>query len=100
MGRLFLFLNKTSGVDCKTSPRRRAYSTNQITDYNPAKKVYTPSDPSSVVPKNPLRRAKVQELIGQMSPEHEAQWRNDYQVWSHTVKGNIDMIAFKMSCAD
>ncbi|KAI3356955.1 hypothetical protein L3Q82_003598 [Scortum barcoo] len=69
----------TVGVDCKTSPRRRAYSTNQITDYNPAKKVYTPSDPNSVVPKNPLRRAKVQELIGQMSPEHEAQWRNDYQ---------------------
>ncbi|XP_068454382.1 von Willebrand factor A domain-containing protein 5B1 [Clinocottus analis] len=69
----------TAGLDCKMSPRRRAYSTNQITDYNPAKKVYTPSDPSSVVAKNPLRRAKVQELIGQMSPEHEAQWRNDYQ---------------------
>ncbi|KAM6925451.1 von Willebrand factor A domain-containing protein 5B1 [Xenentodon cancila] len=63
----------------ETSPRRRAYSTNQITDYNPSKKVYTPSDPNSVVPKNPLRRSKVQELIGQMSPEHEAQWRNDYQ---------------------
>ncbi|XP_070696142.1 von Willebrand factor A domain-containing protein 5B1 [Pempheris klunzingeri] len=69
----------TMGLDYKTSPRRRAYSTNQITDYNPAKKVYTPSDPNSVVVKNPLRRAKVQELIGQMSPEHEAQWRNDYQ---------------------
>ncbi|KAM9350842.1 von Willebrand factor A domain-containing protein 5B1 [Symphorus nematophorus] len=68
-----------TGLDCKTSPRRRAYSTNQINDYNPAKKVYTPSDPSSVVAKNPLRRAKVQELIGQMSPEHEAQWRTDYQ---------------------
>ncbi|KAG7519601.1 hypothetical protein JOB18_011856 [Solea senegalensis] len=68
----------TTGLD-KTSPRRRAYSTNQITDYNPVKKVYTPSDPSSVVGKNPLRRAKVQELIGQMSPEHEAQWKIDYQ---------------------
>ncbi|XP_004560423.2 von Willebrand factor A domain-containing protein 5B1 [Maylandia zebra] len=66
------------GLD-KTSPRRRAYSTNQISDYNPAKKVYTPSDSSSVVVKNPLRRAKVQELIGQMSPEYDAQWRNDYQ---------------------
>lgn len=72
-------MNKTSGLD-KTSPRRRAYSTNQISDYNPAKKVYTPSDSSSVVVKNPLRRAKVQELIGQMSPEYDAQWRNDYQV--------------------
>ncbi|XP_059188420.1 von Willebrand factor A domain-containing protein 5B1 [Centropristis striata] len=69
----------TTGLDCKMSPRRRAYSTNQIADYNPAKKVYTPSDPSSVVTRNPLRRAKVQELIGQMSPEHEAQWRSDYQ---------------------
>ncbi|XP_029362902.1 von Willebrand factor A domain-containing protein 5B1 [Echeneis naucrates] len=68
----------TMGLD-SASPRRRAYSTNQIMDYNPAKKAYTPSDPSSVVVKNPLRRAKVQELIGQMSPEHEAQWKNDYQ---------------------
>lgn len=75
--------NRPSGLDYKTSPRRRAYSTNQITDYNPAKKVFTPSDPSSVAAKNPLRRAKVQELIGQMSPEHEAQWRNDYKVRFH-----------------
>ncbi|KAF7666115.1 hypothetical protein LDENG_00120730 [Lucifuga dentata] len=67
------------GSDSKMSPRRRAYSTNQIVDYNPTKKVYTPSDPSSVMAKNPLRRAKVQELIGQMSPEHEAQWKKDYQ---------------------
>ncbi|XP_069566964.1 von Willebrand factor A domain-containing protein 5B1 isoform X1 [Brachyistius frenatus] len=67
-----------TGLD-KISPRRRAYSTNQIIDFNPGKKVYTPSDPSSVVSKNPLRRTKVQELIGHMSAEHEAQWRNDYQ---------------------
>lgn len=96
---LFLFLNKTSGLDCNSSPRRRAYSTNQIIDYNPAKKVFTPSDPSSVVAKNPLRRAKVQELIGQMSPEHETQWRNDYQVCSHMMKSNICMIAFEMICS-
>ncbi|KAM8864024.1 von Willebrand factor A domain-containing protein 5B1 isoform 2-T2 [Spinachia spinachia] len=67
------------GLDCETFPRRCAYSTNQITDHTSAKKVFTPSDPTSVVAKNPLRRAKVQELIGQMSPENEAQWRNDYQ---------------------
>lgn len=67
-------------------PRRRAYSTNQITDHTSSKKVFTPSDPSSVVAKNPLRRAKVQELIGQMSPENEAQWRNDYQVRSHITR--------------
>uniref|UniRef100_A0A3Q2P380 von Willebrand factor A domain containing 5B1 n=1 Tax=Fundulus heteroclitus TaxID=8078 RepID=A0A3Q2P380_FUNHE len=69
----------TSCLD-DTSPRRRAYSTNQLMDYNPAKKTFTPSDPNSVAPKNPLRRSKVQDLTGQMSPEHEAQWKNDYQV--------------------
>lgn len=63
-----------------SSPRRRAYSTNQIEDYNPLKKAYTSSDPSSVVGKNPLRRAKVQELIGQMSPDNGAQWKMNYQV--------------------
>ncbi|KAI4887924.1 hypothetical protein NFI96_022449, partial [Prochilodus magdalenae] len=65
------------GADMST--RRRAYSTNQIEDYNPLKKVYTPSDPSSAVGKNPLRRAKVQELIGQTSPDHSAQWKMNYQ---------------------
>ncbi|XP_077400010.1 von Willebrand factor A domain-containing protein 5B1 [Vanacampus margaritifer] len=65
-------------LEGQTSARRRAYSTNQITEHFPAKK-YTSSDPSSVMPKNPLRRAKVQELIGTMSPEHEAQWKRDYQ---------------------
>ncbi|XP_053704743.1 von Willebrand factor A domain-containing protein 5B1 [Synchiropus splendidus] len=69
----------SGGFDSKTSPRRRAYSTNQIADYNPAKKAFTPSDPNSVMAKNPLRRAKAQELIGQMSPEHEAQWKKDFQ---------------------
>ncbi|KAM3871568.1 von Willebrand factor A domain-containing protein 5B1 [Diretmus argenteus] len=67
------------GMDGKTAPRRRAYSTNQIVDYNPVKKLYTLSDPSSAVGKNPLRRTKAQDLIGQMSPEHGAQWKNDYQ---------------------
>ncbi|XP_055079091.1 von Willebrand factor A domain-containing protein 5B1 [Periophthalmus magnuspinnatus] len=68
-----------TGMDGKMSPRRRAYSTNQIVDFNPAKRVYTPSDPSSVSAKNPLRRAKVQELVGHMSLEHETQWKSDYQ---------------------
>ncbi|TRY71341.1 hypothetical protein DNTS_016581 [Danionella cerebrum] len=48
------------GNNTNTSPRRRAYSTNQIVDYNPTKKAYTPSDPSSVMGRNPLRRAKPQ----------------------------------------
>ncbi|XP_051961681.1 von Willebrand factor A domain-containing protein 5B1-like [Xyrauchen texanus] len=69
----------TMGNETSTSPRRRAYSTNQIVDYNGTKKIYTPSDPSSVVGKNPLRRAKIQELIGQTRPDHGAQWKIDYQ---------------------
>ncbi|XP_019746744.1 von Willebrand factor A domain-containing protein 5B1 isoform X2 [Hippocampus comes] len=70
---------ENNALEGQTSARRRAYSTNQITEHVPAKK-YTSSDPSSVMPKNPLRRAKVQELIGYMSPEHEAQWKRDYQL--------------------
>ncbi|XP_041713688.1 von Willebrand factor A domain-containing protein 5B1-like [Coregonus clupeaformis] len=65
------------GMDSKMSPRRRLFSTNQIVDPN-MKKTYTPSDPSSVEGKNPLRRAKVQELNGQTSPDYGAQWKNDY----------------------
>lgn len=80
--KLFLTQHTSLGLDGKMSPRRRAYSTNQIVDYNPGKKVYTPSDPSSVIAKNPLRRAKAQELIGHISPEHETQWKSDYQVHS------------------
>ncbi|KAK3547046.1 hypothetical protein QTP86_009246 [Hemibagrus guttatus] len=68
-----------TGTNISSSPRRRAYSTNQIEDYNPVKKAYTSSDPSSVVGKNPLRRAKAQELIGQTSPDNGAQWKVNYQ---------------------
>ncbi|GAA6094076.1 von Willebrand factor A domain-containing protein 5B1 [Tachysurus ichikawai] len=67
------------GTNMSSSPRRRAYSTNQIEDYNPVKKAYTSSDPSSVVGKNPLRRYKAQELIGQTSPDNGAQWKANYQ---------------------
>ncbi|TSL61186.1 von Willebrand factor A domain-containing protein 5B1 [Bagarius yarrelli] len=67
------------GTNISSSPRRRAYSTNQIEDYNPGKKAYTSSDPSSLVGKNPLRRAKAQELIGQTSPDNVAQWKMNYQ---------------------
>ncbi|XP_035377105.1 von Willebrand factor A domain-containing protein 5B1 [Electrophorus electricus] len=67
------------GGDMSTSPRRRAYSTNQIEDYNPQRKVYTPSDPSSALGKNPLRRAKVQELITHTNSDHGVQWKVNYQ---------------------
>lgn len=73
-------------MDSKTSPRRRVYSTSQIVEYNQnMKKTYTPSDPRSVEGKNPLRRAKVQELNGQTSPDYGAQWKTDYHVSAVSV---------------
>uniref|UniRef100_A0A8C7QTR4 von Willebrand factor A domain containing 5B1 n=1 Tax=Oncorhynchus mykiss TaxID=8022 RepID=A0A8C7QTR4_ONCMY len=70
----------------KTSPRRRVYSTSQIVEYNQnMKKTCTPSDPSSVEGKNPLRRAKVQELNGQTSPDYGAQWKTEYHVSAVSV---------------
>ncbi|KAF5892060.1 von Willebrand factor A domain-containing protein 5B1, partial [Clarias magur] len=68
-----------TGTNMSSPLRRRAYSTNQIEDPNPLKKAYTSSDPSSVVGKNPLRRAKVQELISQTSPDIGAQWKTNYE---------------------
>lgn len=78
--------HKPIGMDSKTSPRRRVYSTSQIVEYNQnMKKTYTPSDPSSVEGKNTLRRAKVQELNGQTSPDYGAQWKTEYQVSAESV---------------
>ncbi|XP_048872978.1 von Willebrand factor A domain-containing protein 5B1 [Brienomyrus brachyistius] len=76
------------GTDMKTSPRRRAYSTNQIMDYNPLRKVHTPSDPSSVMGKNPLRRTKIQELTSYPSQAHGAQWMSDYQMDHGGLRGD------------
>ncbi|XP_077480349.1 von Willebrand factor A domain-containing protein 5B1 isoform X2 [Stigmatopora argus] len=74
----FVAIENDHGSDGQPSARRRAYSTNQITEHFSAKK-YTSSDPSSVMPKNPLRRAKVEDLIVHTTPEHETQWRKGYQ---------------------
>ncbi|XP_019355584.2 von Willebrand factor A domain-containing protein 5B1 isoform X1 [Alligator mississippiensis] len=65
-----------TGVDPKSS-RRRAYSTNQIADREPFKKVPTASDPSAAMGKNPLRKAHVQDLC-QISPEPQS-WQADFQ---------------------
>ncbi|XP_068772235.1 von Willebrand factor A domain-containing protein 5B1 [Struthio camelus] len=52
-----------TGPDVKTSTRRRAYSTNQIADHEPFKKVPTASDPgSNTLVKNPLRKTHLQDL--------------------------------------
>nr|XP_009940072.1 PREDICTED: von Willebrand factor A domain-containing protein 5B1 [Opisthocomus hoazin] len=57
-----------TGMDVKVSSRRRAYSTTQIADHEPCKKVPTASDPGTALVKNPLRKTHLQDLQ-QVSPE-------------------------------
>ncbi|KAL8198579.1 UNVERIFIED_CONTAM: von Willebrand factor A domain-containing protein 5B1, partial [Gekko kuhli] len=66
-----------SGTEVKTSSRRRAYSTNQIADREPSRKIPTASDPSSALIKNPLRKAQLQDL-SQFSPELQP-WQAEFQ---------------------
>ncbi|KFO93995.1 von Willebrand factor A domain-containing protein 5B1, partial [Buceros rhinoceros silvestris] len=68
-----------TGADVKASSRRRAYSTTQIADHEPCKKVPTASDPGTALVKNPLRKTHLQ----QVSPEP---WQVDFQ-WSLNGKG-------------
>ncbi|KAM6240865.1 von Willebrand factor A domain-containing protein 5B1 isoform 2-T2 [Porphyrio hochstetteri] len=64
-----------TGTDMKASSRRRAYSTTQIADHEPYKKVPTASDPGTALVKNPLRKTHLQDLQ-QVSPEP---WQVDLQ---------------------
>ncbi|XP_064326211.1 von Willebrand factor A domain-containing protein 5B1 [Phalacrocorax carbo] len=64
-----------TGMDVKASSRRRAYSTTQIADHEPCKKVPTASDPGTALVKNPLRKTHLQDLQ-QVSPEP---WQVDFQ---------------------
>nr|XP_010310726.1 PREDICTED: von Willebrand factor A domain-containing protein 5B1 [Balearica regulorum gibbericeps] len=64
-----------TGMDVKASSRRRAYSTTQIADHEPYKKVPTASDPGTALVKNPLRKTHLQDLQ-QVSLEP---WQVDFQ---------------------
>ncbi|NXM57346.1 VW5B1 protein, partial [Illadopsis cleaveri] len=64
-----------SGMDVKALSRRRAYSTTQISDHEPRRKVPTASDPGAALVKNPLRKTHLQDLQ-QVSPEP---WQVDFQ---------------------
>ncbi|XP_009323581.1 PREDICTED: von Willebrand factor A domain-containing protein 5B1 [Pygoscelis adeliae] len=64
-----------TGTDVKASSRRRAYSTTQIADHQPCKKVPTASDPGTALVKTPLRKTHLQDLQ-QVSPEP---WQMDFQ---------------------
>ncbi|KAK1340416.1 hypothetical protein QTO34_018985 [Cnephaeus nilssonii] len=54
---------------CGLSQRRRAYSTNQITIHKPSPRATTVSDPTMAARRYPLRKAKLQDLINQASPD-------------------------------
>ncbi|XP_028921581.2 von Willebrand factor A domain-containing protein 5B1 [Ornithorhynchus anatinus] len=74
-------LGRDSDPDTEPDPwlHRRAYSTNQINDREPCKRVPTASDPSAAAAgKNPLRKARVQDLLGQPSPEPRP-WQTELQ---------------------
>ncbi|XP_070260343.1 von Willebrand factor A domain-containing protein 5B1 [Myotis yumanensis] len=66
---------RPSSGDPTTSPgvglsqRRRAYSTNQIIDHKPSPRATTVSDPTMAARRYPLRKAKLQDLINQPSPD-------------------------------
>ncbi|XP_019330285.1 PREDICTED: von Willebrand factor A domain-containing protein 5B1 [Aptenodytes forsteri] len=62
-------------TDVKASSRRRAYSTTQIADHEPCKKVPTASDPGTALVKTSLRKTHLQDLQ-QVSPEP---WQMDFQ---------------------
>ncbi|NWR45571.1 VW5B1 protein, partial [Regulus satrapa] len=64
-----------SGMDAKAPSRRRAYSTTQISEHEPRRKVPTASDPGTALVKNPLRKTQLQDLQ-QVSPEP---WQVDFQ---------------------
>ncbi|XP_027760878.1 von Willebrand factor A domain-containing protein 5B1 [Empidonax traillii] len=77
-----------SGVDVKGSSRRRAYSTTQIADHEPGRKVPTASDPSTALVKNPLRKTHLQDLQ-QVSPEP---WQVDFQPFPASPHGSASRI--------
>ncbi|XP_053819083.1 von Willebrand factor A domain-containing protein 5B1 isoform X3 [Vidua chalybeata] len=68
-------LDTDTGMDVKALSRRRAYSTTQISDHEPRRKVPTASDPGTALVKNPLRKTHLQDLQ-QLSPEP---WQADFQ---------------------
>nr|XP_014710652.2 von Willebrand factor A domain-containing protein 5B1 isoform X2 [Equus asinus] len=64
---------RSSSGDSATNPgldlcqRRRAYSTNQITNHKPSPRAPTASDPTVAARRYPLRKAKLQDLTNQTS---------------------------------
>uniref|UniRef100_A0A8D0G6Z9 von Willebrand factor A domain containing 5B1 n=1 Tax=Sphenodon punctatus TaxID=8508 RepID=A0A8D0G6Z9_SPHPU len=73
-----LVVGGDSGRESDVEAGQRAYSTSQIADHEPFKKVPTASDPSTGLIKNPLRKAHLQDL-SKLSPEPQS-WQAEFQV--------------------
>uniref|UniRef100_G1R8W0 von Willebrand factor A domain containing 5B1 n=1 Tax=Nomascus leucogenys TaxID=61853 RepID=G1R8W0_NOMLE len=69
----------TTKHDLNLSQRRRAYSTNQITNHKPLPRTTTASDPMPAAKRYPLRKARLQDLTNQTSLDAQ-RWQIDLQV--------------------
>ncbi|XP_054427415.1 von Willebrand factor A domain-containing protein 5B1 [Pteronotus mesoamericanus] len=70
--------DSTANPGLDLSQRRRAYSTNQITNHKPSPRATTASDPTTAGRRYPLRKSKLQDLTNQPSP-NALQWQIDMQ---------------------
>ncbi|XP_023578358.1 von Willebrand factor A domain-containing protein 5B1 isoform X2 [Octodon degus] len=72
------------------TPRRRAYSTNQITDHKLCPRATTASEPTGSSRRYPLRKAKLQDLTNQTSLEGQ-RWQNDLQTPKPVLNNGQDL---------
>ncbi|XP_035163888.2 von Willebrand factor A domain-containing protein 5B1 isoform X2 [Callithrix jacchus] len=70
--------DSTAKCDLNLSQRRRAYSTNQITNPKPHPRATTASDPMPAARRYPLRKARLQDLTNQTSLDVQ-RWQIDLQ---------------------
>ncbi|KAF7466597.1 hypothetical protein GHT09_002102 [Marmota monax] len=70
--------DSTSSRGMDPSQRRRAYSTNQISNHKTCPRTTTASDPTMSARRHPLRKAKLQDLTNQTSPDAQ-KWQVDLQ---------------------
>eukprot|EP00071_Canis_lupus_P037120 XP_022270677.1 von Willebrand factor A domain-containing protein 5B1 [Canis lupus familiaris] len=70
--------DSTTNPGLDFSQRRRAYSTNQITNHKPSPRAPTASDPTVPARRYPLRKAKLQDLTNQTSTD-APWWQIDLQ---------------------
>ncbi|KAF5924691.1 hypothetical protein HPG69_004563 [Diceros bicornis minor] len=71
--------DSTTNPGLDLSQRRRAYSTNQITNHKPSPRAPTASDPTVAARRYPLRKAKLQDLTNQTSLD-APWWQSDLQL--------------------